>query len=59
MYGEERRGGRADKSGGKARGSTAELHLKRLVLSSGEVIGIPCVEVKSEDIRQNTSGEGG
>ncbi len=49
----------ADKYDVKSRGSTAELHLKLLVLSTGEVIGIPCVAVKCVDIRKNTSGEGG
>ena len=43
----------------KSRGSTSELHLKLVVLSSGEVSGIPSVEVKFVDIRRNTRGEGG
>ena len=43
----------------KSGGSTSKLHLKLLVLSTGEVIGIPCVAVKCVDIRKNTSGEGG
>lgn len=43
----------------KSQGSTLELHLKLLVLSSGEVSGIPSVEVKFVDIRRNTRGEGG
>ena len=43
----------------KTMGSTLELRLKLLVLSTGEVIGIPCVAVKCVDIRKNTSGEGG
>ena len=43
----------------KSQGSTLELRLKLLVLSTGEVIGIPCVAVKCVDIRKNTSGEGG
>jgi hypothetical protein len=43
----------------KSQGSTLELHLKLPVLSSGEVSGIPSVEVKFVDIRRNTRGEGG
>jgi hypothetical protein len=43
----------------KARGSTSELPLILLVLSSREVSGISSVEVKFVDIRKNTSGEGG
>ena len=43
----------------KSTGLTRELHLKLLVLSIGEVIGIPSVAVKCVDIRKNTSGEGG
>ena len=43
----------------KSQGSTLELHLKLVVLSSGEVSGIPSVEVKFVDIRRNTRGEGG
>ena len=39
-------------------GLTRELHLKLLILSIGEVIGIPCVAVKCVDIRRNISGEG-
>ena len=46
------------KSGVKARGSTLELPLILVILSSGEVSGIPSVEVKFVDIRRNTSGEG-
>ena len=42
----------------KSRGSTLELPLKLSVLRSGEVSGIPSVEVKFVDIRKNTSGEG-
>ena len=38
----------------KSQGSTLELRLKLLVLSTGEVIGIPCVAVKCVDIRKNT-----
>ncbi len=56
--GVERAGSRADKSDVTSRGSTAELHLKLLVLSTGGVIGIPWVAVKCVDIRKNTSGEG-
>ena len=40
-------------------GSTHELHLKLLFLSTGEVDGIPSVAVKCVDIRRNTSGEDG
>ncbi len=43
----------------KSQGSTLELPLKLLVLSSREVSGIPSVEVEFVDIRRNTSGEGG
>ena len=43
----------------KSTGSTRELHLKLLILSVGEVIGIPSVAVKCVDIRKNTGGEGG
>ena len=43
----------------KSAGSTRELHLKLLILSVGEVIGIPSVAVKCVDIRKNTGGEGG
>ena len=43
----------------KARGSTSELPLILLVLSSREVSGISSVEVKFVDIGKNTSGEGG
>ncbi len=55
----ERACSRADKSDGKFRGSTPDLHLKLLVLSIGEAGGIPSVAVKCVDIRRNTSGEGG
>ncbi len=55
----ERACSRADQAEVKSRGSTAELDLKLLVLSTGEVIGIPCVAGKCVDIRKNTSGEGG
>ena len=50
---------RVDKSDVKSTGSTRELHLKLLILSVGEVIGIPSVAVKCVDIRKNTGGEGG
>ena len=43
----------------KGGGSTPGLHWKLLVLSAGEVSGIPSVAVKCVDIRRNTSGEGG
>ena len=43
----------------KARGSTAGLLLKLLVLSEVEVGGIPGVAVKCVEIGRNTSGEGG
>ena len=42
----------------KALGSTQEVHLKLLCLSTGEGRGIPGVEVKFVDIRRNTGGEG-
>ncbi len=47
------------KSDVKARGSTPGLHWKLVILSVGEVSGIPSVAVKCVDIRRNTSGEGG
>ncbi len=47
------------KSDVKNMGSNHSLHLKLDFLSAGEGIGIPCVAVKSVDIRRNTSGEGG
>ncbi len=47
------------KSEVKARGSTPGLLWKLLLLSAGEVSGIPSVAVKCVDIRRNTSGEGG
>ncbi len=50
---------RRDKSDGKSSGPTYELHLKLLILSEVEVVGIPSVAVKCVDIRKNTSGEGG
>ncbi len=43
----------------KSCGLTAALHLKLLILSTGEADGIPSVAVKCVDIRRNTSGEGG
>eukprot|EP01026_Neomeris_dumetosa_P054469 TRINITY_DN48_c0_g1_i7.p3 TRINITY_DN48_c0_g1~~TRINITY_DN48_c0_g1_i7.p3 ORF type:complete len:105 (-),score=5.31 TRINITY_DN48_c0_g1_i7:389-703(-) len=46
------------KSDVKSQGSTLELHLKLGIQRSGEVSGIPSVEVKFVDIRWNTSGEG-
>ena len=42
----------------KSLGLTEELQLKLLILSAGEVSGIPSVAVKCVDIRRNTSGEG-
>ena len=42
----------------KSRGLTAGLHLKLLVLSTGEESGIPGVAVECVDIGRNTSGEG-
>ena len=47
------------KSDVKCRGLTAELHLKLVFLSMGEVSGIPGVAVKCVDIGRNTGGEGG
>ncbi len=41
----------------KSQGSTLELPLILLVLSSREVSGIPSVEVKFVDIRRNTSAK--
>ena len=41
----------------KGRGSTPGLHWKLLILSTGEVSGIPSVAVKCVDIRRNTSGK--
>ena len=43
----------------KSHGSTVELQLKLIFLSTGEESGIPSVAVKCVDIRRNTSGEGG
>ena len=42
----------------KSLGLTEELQLKLVILSAGEVSGIPSVAVKCVDIRRNTSGEG-
>ncbi len=50
---------RGIKLGVKSLGSTQELHLKLVLLSSGEESGIPGVAVKCVDIGKNTSGEGG
>ena len=49
---------RASKLVVKSLGLTEELQLKLVVLSAGEVSGIPSVAVKCVDIRRNTSGEG-
>ncbi len=43
----------------KSNGSTSELHLILILLSSGEESGILGVAVKFVDIEKNTSGEGG
>ncbi|SVA64659.1 uncharacterized protein METZ01_LOCUS117513, partial [marine metagenome] len=43
----------------QARGSTTELRLKLLSLSTGEESGIPSVAVKCIDIGKNICGEGG
>ncbi len=59
VYWVERAGSRRGKSDVKSAGSTRELHLKLLPLSTGEADGIPSVAVKCVDIRRNTSGEGG
>ena len=42
----------------KSQGSTLELHLILLCLSTGEEIGIYGVAVKCVDIVRKTSGEG-
>ena len=42
----------------ESHGSTVELQLKLVFLSTGEESGIPSVAVKCVDIRRNTSGEG-
>ncbi len=47
------------KSDVKIQGLTMELHLKLVILSTGEESGIPSVAVKCVEIRRNTSGEGG
>ncbi len=54
----ERECRRLNKLDVKYRGSTAELHLKLLSWSAGEVSGIPSVAVECVDIRRNTRGEG-
>ncbi len=54
----ERECRRLNKLDGKSRGETAELQLKRLSWSAGEVSGIPSVAVECVDIRRNTRGEG-
>jgi hypothetical protein len=59
ITGRKARVGGLVKSEVKSQGSTLELPLILLVLSSREVSGIPSVEVKFVDIRRNTSGEGG
>ncbi len=43
----------------KAHGSTVEVHLILVDLSTGEGSGIPGVEVKFVEIGRNTRGEGG
>ncbi len=43
----------------KSLGSTEEVHLKPIILSTIEESGIPSVEVKFIDIGKNTGGEGG
>ncbi len=47
------------KSGVKSLGSTEDVHLKLVSLSTGGGSGILGVEVKFVDIGRNTSGEGG
>ena len=42
----------------KSHGSTVEVHLKLVGLSTGGESGIPGVEVKFVDIGRNTGGEG-
>ena len=42
----------------KAHGSTVDVHLKLVDLSTGGESGIPGVEVKFVDIGRNTGGEG-
>ena len=41
----------------KVHGSTMELHMKLIYLSSGEENGIPSVAVECIDIRRNAGGE--
>ena len=43
----------------KSLGSTEDVHLKLVHLSTGGVSGIPGVEVKFVDIGRNIRGEGG
>ncbi len=43
----------------KAHGSTVEVHLILVDLSTGEGSGIPGVEVRFVEIGRNTRGEGG
>ena len=57
--GRKARVGGSSKSGVKSQGSTLELPLILDVWRSGEVGGIPSVEVKFVDIRRNTRSEGG
>ena len=59
ITGRKARVGGLVKSDVKALGSTKELHLKLVGLSTGEESGIPGVEVKFVDIGRNTGGEGG
>ena len=42
----------------KAHGSTVEVHVKLVGLSTGGESGIPGVEVKFVEIGRNTGGEG-
>ncbi len=58
INGVERACSRVDKSDVKSCGLTAELHLKLLVLSTGEADGIPSVAVKCVDITKNSDCEG-
>ncbi len=59
ITGRKGRLGGSTKSDVKALGSTEEVHLKLVGLSTGGGSGIPGVEVKFVDIGRNTSGEGG
>ncbi len=59
IYGVGRAGRRGGKSDGKAMGSTCGLHLKLVVLRSGEADGSLSVAVECVDIRGKNSGEGG